>query len=63
MANKFPTKCNVCGENILMVRNSRGWKPLDFPQNSINGTWSGHRCCGFKPWMIKHLGSGLGGYF
>lgn len=63
MAKKFPEKCKVCGEIILMVRYSRGWKSLDFPDNSLTGKWSKHMHLESKKWIWNHLDRNIGGEF
>ena len=63
MANKFPTKCNVCGERILMVRSSGRWSPLDYPDRSLAGEWSNHMHLESKEWIWDNLDRGVGGDF
>ena len=63
MANKFPTKCNVCGERILMVRSSGRWSPLDYPDRSLAGECSNHMHLESKKWIWDNLDRGVGGDF
>jgi len=44
MAKKFKTKCRNCHEDILMVQNKGRWKPLDFPNHSVERGWRKHYC-------------------
>ena len=65
MTRKFETTCNECGVRILMVQSGRNWKPLDYPDHSIDRRSTRHRCQSedFEEWFDKHMGSDLGGKF